>query len=82
MIRSALLTADDAVQHLHHFCAVLPVDEYSDNRPMFSFQENSAGLLLGTVTLPNSVHPTVRRTNGKAWWRTERAARKETAFQA
>ncbi|KAJ5410973.1 uncharacterized protein N7487_005332 [Penicillium crustosum] len=79
---SALLTADDAVQHLHHFCAVLPVDEYSDNRPMFSFQENSAGLLLGTVTLPNSVHPTVRRTNGKAWWRTERAARKETAFQA
>ncbi|KAJ5616526.1 hypothetical protein N7537_001640 [Penicillium hordei] len=79
---SALLTADDAVQHLHHFCAVLPVDEYSDNRPMFSFQENSAGLLLGTVTLPNSVHPTVRRTNGKSWWRTERAARKETAFQA
>ncbi|OQD72256.1 hypothetical protein PENPOL_c001G07256 [Penicillium polonicum] len=79
---SALLTADDAVQHLHHFCAVLPVDEYSDNRPMFSFQENSAGLLLGTVTLPNSVHPTVRRTNGKAWWRTERAARKDTAFQA
>ncbi|EKV06652.1 Dicer-like protein 2 [Penicillium digitatum PHI26] len=49
---------------------------------MFSFQENSVGLLLGTVTLPNSVHPTVRRTNGKAWWRTERAARKETAFQA
>ncbi|KAJ5943764.1 hypothetical protein N7516_003932 [Penicillium verrucosum] len=79
---NALLTADDAVQHLHHFCAVLPVDEYSDNRPMFSFQENSAGLLLGTVTLPNSVHPTVRRANGKYWWRTERAARKETAFQA
>ncbi|KAG0159677.1 hypothetical protein PDIDSM_7200 [Penicillium digitatum] len=79
---NALMTADDAVQHLHHFCAVLPVDEYSDNRPMFSFQENSVGLLLGTVTLPNSVHPTVRRTNGKAWWRTERAARKETAFQA
>ncbi|KAI2737100.1 hypothetical protein DTO013E5_2339 [Penicillium roqueforti] len=79
---SALLTADDALQHLHHFCAVLPVDEYSDNRPMFSFQENSVGLLLGTVTLPNSVHPTVRRTTGKAWWRTERAARKETAFQA
>ncbi|CAI7616954.1 unnamed protein product [Penicillium glandicola] len=79
---SALLTADDAVQHLHHFCDVLPVDEYSDNRPMFSFEENGEGLLLGTVTLPNSVHPTVRRTTGKSWWRTERAARKETAFQA
>ncbi|OQD98606.1 hypothetical protein PENVUL_c070G09986 [Penicillium vulpinum] len=79
---SALLTADDAVQHLHHFCDVLPVDEYSDNRPMFSFEENSMGLLLGTVTLPNSVHPTVRRISGKSWWQTERAARKETAFQA
>ncbi|CAG8877912.1 unnamed protein product [Penicillium nalgiovense] len=79
---SALLTPDDALQHLHHFCAVLPVDEFSNNLPIFSFQEDSVGLLLGTVTLPNSVHPTVRRTTGKAWWRTERAARKETAFQA
>lgn len=70
------------MQHLLHFCDVLPVDEYADRRPIFSFQENSAGLLLGTVILPNSVHPTVRRTTGKSWWRTERAARKETAFQA
>ncbi|KAJ5188990.1 hypothetical protein N7491_005312 [Penicillium cf. griseofulvum] len=79
---SARLTADDAVQHLHHFCALLPFDEFCDNRPMFSFEENSVGLLLGTVTLPNSVHPTVRRTTGRSWWRTERAARKDTAFQA
>ncbi|KAJ5773733.1 hypothetical protein N7457_008629 [Penicillium paradoxum] len=79
---NAVLTADDAVQHLLHFCDVLPTDEYADKRPTFSFQENSAGLLLGTVTLPNSVHPTVRQTTGKSWWRTERAARKETAFQA
>lgn len=31
--------------------------------------------------LPNSVHPAVRQTKGRAWWRTERAG-KGTAFQA
>ena len=69
------------MQHLYHFCDVLPDDEYADNRPMFSF-ENSEGLLRGIVTLPNSVHPTVRQARGKAMWRTERAARKDCAFQA
>ena len=34
------------------------------------------------MTLPNSVHPAVRRAEGKRWWRTERAARKDAAFQA
>lgn len=79
---SARLSAEDAMQHLHHFCAVLPVDEYVDNRPMFSFEEDISGLIRGTVTLPNSVHPAVRQISGQKWWRTERAAKKETAFQA
>ncbi|CAG8162910.1 unnamed protein product [Penicillium salamii] len=79
---NAVLTADDAIQHLHHFCAVLPVDEHVDNRPMFSFEEDSTGLIRGIVTLPNSVHPSVRQTRGQAAWRTEGAARKEAAFQA
>jgi dsRNA-specific ribonuclease len=79
---NARLPAEDAMQHLHHFCAVLPVDQYVDNRPMFSFEEDASGLVRGTVTLPNSVHPAVRRIQGKSCWRTERAARKETAFQA
>lgn len=79
---NARLSAEDAMQHLQHFCAVLPVDQYVDNRPMFSFEEDAGGLVRGTVTLPNSVHPAVRHTQGKAWWQTERAARKETAFQA
>ncbi|KAJ5330175.1 hypothetical protein N7452_010565 [Penicillium brevicompactum] len=77
---NALLTPDDAIQHLHHFCDVLPVDEHVDNRPVFSFEEDQ-GLIRGIVTLPNSVHPSVRQTRGKAMWRTERAAGKEAAFQ-
>lgn len=79
---NACLSADEAVQHLHHFCDVLPVDDYADSRPMFSFEEDNTGLVRGTVTLPNSVHPAVRETRGKRWWRTEQAARKETAFEA
>ncbi|KAJ6076167.1 hypothetical protein N7499_008148 [Penicillium canescens] len=78
----AVLTANEAIQHLHHFCSVLPVDEYVDNRPLFSFEENVSGLKRATVTLPSSVHPAVRRAQGRKWWLTERAARKETAFHA
>ncbi|KAJ5579499.1 uncharacterized protein N7459_005484 [Penicillium hispanicum] len=78
----ACLVADDALQHLHHFCSVLPLDDYVSNRPVFTFKEDLAGLVKSTVTLPNSVHPAVRRTQGKTWWRTERAATRETAFLA
>lgn len=79
---SALLTPDIAISHLHHFCSVLPQQPYADNRPMFSFVNDEADLLQGTVILPTCVHPSVRRTQGKRWWRTERAARKEAAFEA
>ena len=78
----AVLSPDDAMQHLTHFCAVLPVDEYADNRPSFFFDEDVASRIRATVTLPNSVHPAVRRSQGKGWWLTERAARKDAAFQA
>ncbi|KAF3401884.1 Dicer-like protein 2 [Penicillium rolfsii] len=78
----ARLSADNAMQHLHHFCSLLPMDQYVDNRPMFSYKQDLSGLIRGTVTLPNSVHPAVRRTQGRSWWLTEKAARKEAAFQA
>ncbi|KAJ0364299.1 hypothetical protein COL922a_014452, partial [Colletotrichum nupharicola] len=77
----AILTADNATQHLYHFCSILPRQSYVDNRPEFSFE--SDGLQVkGKVTLPSCVHPDVRRTEGRSWWMTERAARKEAAFQA
>ncbi|GFF27465.1 RNA helicase/RNAse III, putative [Aspergillus udagawae] len=79
---SAVLTADMAMAHLHHFCAVLPSQPYVDMRPVFSFETNEDGLVKGTVILPSCVHPKVRRTEGRRWWCTERAAMKETAFQA
>ncbi|PLN79643.1 ATP-dependent helicase dcl2-1 [Aspergillus taichungensis] len=78
----ALLTADVAVAHLYHFCAVLPQQAYVDNIPEFSYDTNEAGFLKGTVTLPTCVNPRVRHTSGEKWWQTENAAMKEAAFQA
>lgn len=70
------------MSHLYHFCDILPSDQYTDNRPTFTFHENAQGLIQSVVTLPNSVHPDVRRAEGQKWWQTEHAARKEAAFQA
>ncbi|KAJ6104973.1 hypothetical protein N7486_003662 [Penicillium sp. IBT 16267x] len=78
----ARLAAEDAIQHLRHFCDLLPRNENAQHQPMYSFDENPSGFLRGSVTLPNSVHPAVRRGEGKSWWRTKRAARQEAAFQA
>ncbi|KAL3463565.1 hypothetical protein BJX64DRAFT_276446 [Aspergillus heterothallicus] len=77
----AILTADNATQHLYHFCSTLPHQSYVDNRPEFSFERDGLQVK-GKVTLPTCVHPDVRRTEGRSWWLTERAARKEAAFQA
>lgn len=80
----AVLTPDIAKSHLHHFCSILPQQAHADNRPMFSYEQSKIKgkiLLQGTVTLPTCVHPAVRRTHGKRWWRTEDAATKEAAFE-
>ncbi|PWY93978.1 ATP-dependent helicase dcl2-1 [Aspergillus sclerotioniger CBS 115572] len=77
----AVLTADTAVAHLNHFCAILPCQPYVENDAEYSFEKDDADLLRGTVMLPSCVHPAVRRTQGQRWWKTERAARKEAAFQ-
>ncbi|KAF7586490.1 Dicer-like protein 2 [Aspergillus hancockii] len=80
--RSAVMTPDSVVQHLYHFCVVLPEQRYVDNRPEFSFEKDKDGLLRGTVILPNCVHPKVRRIEGRRFWQTERAAIKDAALRA
>ncbi|KAL4907912.1 ATP-dependent helicase dcl2 [Aspergillus multicolor] len=78
----ALLTAENAMQHLFHFCATLPGQKYVDNKPEFSFERHGSGDLRAKVTMPSSVNPKVRCAEGKSWWKTERAAKKEAAFHA
>ncbi|KAJ5600761.1 hypothetical protein N7450_001828 [Penicillium hetheringtonii] len=78
----ACLSAEESVQHVHHFCSLLPHSNDFENRPVFTFEEDSFGLVRSTLLLPPSVHPAVRRTPGQSWWKTERAAVKESSFLA
>ena len=79
----ALLSAEMAVAHLYHFCALLPPQQYVDLRPAFTFMSDiDTGLITGAVVLPNCLSPLVRYTTGRSSWRTEHAAMKDAAFQA
>lgn len=82
----ARLTLDDAVQHLYHFCATLPVVPYVDPNPIFTFQGHSSGgdekSISAKVLLPNSVDVSVRSACSKSLWMTEKMARKDAAFEA
>ncbi|KAL4799228.1 hypothetical protein BDV19DRAFT_294509 [Aspergillus venezuelensis] len=78
----AVLTADNAIAHLYHFCAMLPQRSGISMMPEFSFQRHEGDMVKGKVTLPSCVIPAVRQAVGKSWWKTERAARKEAAFEA
>lgn len=82
----ARLTLDDAVQHLYHFCAVLPAAPYVDPNPIFTFEEHSSGgdgkSISAKVLLPNSVDASVRSACSKSTWITEKMARKDAAFEA
>lgn len=83
---SARLTANDAVQHLYHFCATLPSAPYVDLNPIFTFEEHSSGRdgksISAKVLLPNTVDVSVRSACSKSLWITERMARKDAAFEA
>ncbi|KAF2712143.1 hypothetical protein K504DRAFT_372348 [Pleomassaria siparia CBS 279.74] len=84
----ALLSLDNALPHLNHFCSLLGSGPYIDPRPQFSFiasdtlDGNMNPLLIAEVVLPISVDPTLRKARGKGSWVTERMAKKDAAFQA
>lgn len=78
---SALLTLDNASQHLYHFCARLGNSAYVDTRPELEFT-NNYGQITAEITLPLSVDPKVRRAKSLETWRTERMAQKDAAFEA
>ncbi|EXJ91780.1 hypothetical protein A1O3_00330 [Capronia epimyces CBS 606.96] len=79
----AKLTADGALGHLHHFCALLPPQPFVDLRPAFETQQNElTGMFTATVTLPNCVNASVRCAASRKAWQTQKAAVKDVAFQA
>jgi hypothetical protein len=78
----ATLDLDDAVQHLYHFCSILPAKEYVDLRPDFIPFEAGDGLLKARVILPILVHEAVRTAESRNSWKSEKNAIKDAAFEA
>ena len=82
----AKLTLDDAVQHLYHFCATLPAAPYVDLSPLFTFEDEPAGLdkkmISAKVVLPNSVDASLREARSLRQWKTEKMAKRDAAFEA
>jgi hypothetical protein len=78
----ALLTLDNASQHLHHFCSLLSSSVYVDSRPQFMFKEVAGIGISAEITLPLSVDPSVRTSRSLQSWKTERMAAKDACFEA
>ena len=82
---SALLTLDNALPHLNHFCSILSSSLYVDSRPQYVFSTSETPgdrLIHAEVILPISVDPALRRASSDRGWITERMAKKDAAFQA
>ncbi|KAI9715190.1 MAG: hypothetical protein M1828_001016 [Chrysothrix sp. TS-e1954] len=79
----ALLTITNAPSHLYHFCATLG-GSTAHNQPTFSIEETygEEKLRKATVTLPMAVDPDLRVACGRQYWRTEKAAKRDAAFEA
>ncbi|RDW82110.1 p-loop containing nucleoside triphosphate hydrolase-27 [Coleophoma cylindrospora] len=78
----ALLDLDNALSHLHHFCATLPKKQYIDPRPDFTCIEAGARLVKAKVVLPLSVNEAVRTTESSRSWASEKNSMKDAAFEA
>ena len=80
----ALLTIENALPHLHHFCATLAADVYVDSRPQFTkiHEAPDAGTFRMEVILPSTLDPLLRRTASLKTWKTEKVAKKDAAFEA
>ncbi|KAI9883737.1 MAG: hypothetical protein M1823_004494 [Watsoniomyces obsoletus] len=83
----ALLTPDDAVPHLHHFCQVLPADPYVNRQPEFRASKSEGTSqtevrISADVTLPTAVPSHLRCSSSRYTWKTERTAKKDACFEA
>lgn len=77
----AKILLSDAVSHLYHFCATLSTRQFGSLAPVFLFQEGSGGFT-ATVSLPISVDASVREAQSSSTWPTEKAAKRDAAFEA
>jgi dsRNA-specific ribonuclease len=85
-INSALVMLQNVLPRLQHFCACLPTREFVDSRPEFRTWNEAApgarGCWSAEVVLPNAIDAEIRRTSSLETWKTEKAAKKDAAFEA
>ena len=60
----------------------MPRDAFTDNLPIYRYDEDAAGMIQALVILPGAVDDSVREHRGSSCWRTEKAARRDAAYQA
>ncbi|KAK2745698.1 Dicer-like protein 2 [Myotisia sp. PD_48] len=78
----ALLTLDNARQHLSHFCSTVS-SEFTSNEPEFVISDkNITNQVTAKVVLPGFLDPNLREFHGVASWGTEKMAMRDAAYQA
>ncbi|KAI4146772.1 MAG: hypothetical protein L6R39_003331, partial [Caloplaca ligustica] len=78
----AKLLLADAVSHLYHFCATLTTGPSSNRAPTFMFHSENEEMFTAKVVLPISVDASVRSACSRSAWTTEKAAKRDAAFEA
>ncbi|KAI9690851.1 MAG: hypothetical protein M1822_008470 [Bathelium mastoideum] len=79
----ALLTLDNALPHLTHFCAKVVSGVHVDPRPQFTKVEEdlSAETFRIKVILPPTLEPQLRVATSLKVWKSEKNAKKDAAFE-
>ncbi|KAL8969849.1 MAG: hypothetical protein Q9183_001799 [Haloplaca sp. 2 TL-2023] len=77
----ARIVLQDAVSHLHHFCATISTRQFGGLAPIFDIQGDH-GNFTASVSLPISVDASVREARGLSTWKTEKNAKRDAAFEA
>ncbi|KIW06292.1 hypothetical protein, variant [Verruconis gallopava] len=78
----ALLDFDNALPKLHHVCQCALSESLVDSRPRFAFKEHPDRTVTATVILPVVFEPNIRVTSSSVAWLTEKAAKRDAAFNA
>ena len=82
VLSRAVLTAESALSHLHHFCSTIHQRPHAGNWPVFHIETENSGRYQATVYLPSSIHNSLQVMRGQQWWKTKRAATQDAAFHA
>ncbi|KAK5189253.1 Dicer-like protein 2 [Exophiala xenobiotica] len=76
------VTRTGAPNYLQHFCSRLPRETFTDNLQTYCYEEDASGMIQALVVLPGAVDNSVREHRSSSTWRTEKAARRDAAYQA